>query len=114
MCIKVDTAGAPLPGVEFNLYNASTMEKVETVVSDKNGVFTLAALSMVTGSSEHGYCAWRDIRLHVGDDWTESQPIMCVNIPPDHCEFIKTDSSGVPLAGVKFSLENDGGRGMTP
>ncbi len=42
MCIKVDTAGAPLPGVEFNLYNASTMEKVETVVSDKNGVFTFS------------------------------------------------------------------------
>ena len=30
----------------------------------------------------------------------------------DHYEFIKTDSSGVPLAGVKFSLENDGGRGI--
>ena len=116
MCIKVDTAGAPLPGVEFNLYNASTMEKVETVVSDKNGVFTFSRFEygdwiIRETEAPAGYCRMEDIRLHVGDDWTESQPIMCVNIP-DHYEFIKTDSSGVPLAGVKFSLENDGGRGI--
>lgn len=116
MCIKVDTAGAPLPGVEFNLYNASTMEKVETVVSDKNGVFTFSRFEygdwiIRETEAPAGYCRMEDIRLHVGDDWTESQPIMCVNIP-DHYEFIKTDSSGIPLAGVKFSLENDGGRGI--
>ncbi len=114
MYIKVDTSGAPLPGVEFSLYNASTMEKVETVVSDKNGVFTFSRFDygdwiIRETAAPAGYCRMEDIRLHVGDDWTEPQPIMCVNIP-NHYEFIKTDSSGVPLAGVKFSLENDGGR----
>lgn len=38
MCIKADTSGRPIPGVEFSLYNAATMEKVETAVSDKDGV----------------------------------------------------------------------------
>ena len=38
MCIKADTSGKPIPGVEFSLYNAATMEKVETAVSDKDGV----------------------------------------------------------------------------
>lgn len=114
MYIKVDTSGAPLPGVEFSLYNASTMEKVETVVSDKNGVFTFSRFDygdwiIRETEAPAGYCRMEDIRLHVGDDWTEPQPIMCVNIP-NHYEFIKTDSSGVPLAGVKFSLENAGGR----
>lgn len=114
MYIKVDTSGAPLPGVEFSLYNASTMEKVETVVSDQNGVFTFSQFDygdwiIRETEAPAGYCRMEDIRLHVGDDWTEPQPIMCVNIP-DHYEFIKTDSSGVPLAGVKFSLENAGGR----
>ncbi len=114
MYIKVDTSGAPLPGVEFSLYNASTMEKVETVVSDKNGVFTFSRFDygdwiIRETAAPAGYCRMEDIRLHVGDDWTEPQPVMCVNIP-DHYEFIKTDSSGVPLSGVKFSLENDGGR----
>ena len=33
---------------------------------------------------------------------------MCVNIP-DHYEFLKTDSSGNPMAGVKFRLEDDKG-----
>ena len=46
-----------------------------------------------------------DIRIHVGDDWTEPAPLMCVNIP-NHYEFIKVDSSGTPLAGVKFRLED--------
>lgn len=114
MYIKVDTSGAPLPGVEFSLYNASTMEKVETVVSDKNGVFTFSRFDygdwiIRETEAPAGYCRMEDIRLHVGDDWTEPQPIMCVNIP-NHYEFIKTDSSGVPLAGVKFSLENAGGQ----
>lgn len=114
MYIKVDTSGAPLPGVEFSLYNASTMEKVETVASDKNGVFTFSRFDygdwiIRETAAPAGYCRMEDVRLHVGDDWTEPQPIMCVNIP-DHYEFIKTDSSGVPLAGVKFSLENAGGR----
>ena len=34
---------------------------------------------------------------------------MCVNIP-NHYEFIKTDNSGVPLAGAKFTVEDASGR----
>ena len=49
-----------------------------------------------------------DVLLHVDDQWTEPAPITCVNIP-NHYEFIKTDSSGNPLAGVKFRLEDETG-----
>src|SRR5699024_11140625 len=40
--IKVNTSGTPIPGVEFSLFKADTMEKVETAISDKNGVFTFS------------------------------------------------------------------------
>lgn len=50
-----------------------------------------------------------DIKLHVDDIWQMPAPVMCVNIP-DHYEFVKTDSSGMPLAGVKFSLEDENGK----
>ncbi len=114
MCIKVDTAGNPLPGIEFSLFNASTMEKTETAISDANGVFTFSRFDygdwiIRETAAPEGFCPMEEIRLHVGEEWIEPKPIMCVNIP-NHYEFIKTDSSGVPLAGVKFSLENDGGR----
>ena len=33
---------------------------------------------------------------------------MCVNIP-NHYEFIKTNSDGAPLAGIKFRLEDEAG-----
>ena len=52
-----------------------------------------------------GYCPMEDIRIHVSSDWKTPEPILCVNIP-NHYEFIKVDSSGVPLAGVKFRLED--------
>lgn len=114
MCIKVDTAGTPMPGIAFSLYNASTMEKVETAVSDADGVFTFSQFDfgdwiIRENSAPSGYCHMEDIRIHVGDDWTEPKPIMCVNIP-NHYEFIKTDSSGVPLAGAKFTVEDASGR----
>ena len=41
-CIKVDTAGTPMSGIAFSLYKASTMEKVETAVSNQDGVFTFS------------------------------------------------------------------------
>lgn len=114
--IKVDTSGTPIPGIAFVLYNASTLEKMETAVSDKNGVFTFSKFDygdwiIREDTAPEGYCRMEDIHLHVGDDWTEPQPIMCVNIP-NHYEFIKTDSSGVPLAGVKFTVEDASGRSI--
>ena len=39
------------------------------------------------------------------------KPILCVNIP-NHYEFRKTDSSGNPLAGVKFRLEDENGKDL--
>lgn len=109
-CIKVDTAGTPMSGIVFSLYNASTMEKVETAVSNQDGVFTFSQFDygdwiIREDAAPNGYCRMEDIRIHVGDDWTEPKPIMCVNIP-NHYEFIKTDSSGVPLAGAKFTVED--------
>ncbi len=113
-CIKVDTSGTPMPGIAFSLYNASTMEKVETAVSNQDGVFTFSQFDfgdwiIRENATPNGYCRMEDIRIHVGDDWTEPKPIMCVNIP-NHYAFIKTDSSGVPLAGAKFTVEDASGR----
>lgn len=113
-CIKVDTAGTPMSGIAFSLYKASTMEKVETAVSNQDGVFTFSQFDygdwiIREDAAPNGYCRTEDIRIHVGDDWTEPKPIMCVNIP-NHYEFIKTDSSGVPLAGAKFTVEDASGR----
>ena len=109
-CIKVDTSGTPMPGIPFSLYNADTMEKVETAVSDEDGVFSFTCFDygdwlIREDATPEGYCPMEDIRIHVGDDWTEPAPLMCVNIP-NHYEFIKVDSSGTPLAGVKFRLED--------
>ena len=114
MCIKSDPSGKPLPGVEFALYNASTMEKVETAISDANGVFTFRKFDygdwiIRETAAPEGYSRMEDVRFHVGDGWTVPKPILCVNIP-NHYEFIKTDSSGQPLAGVKFRLEDEHGK----
>lgn len=113
MCIKADPSGKPLPGVEFSLYNAATMELAETAVSDENGVFTFTKFDygdwiIRETAAPEGYSRMEDIRFHVGDGWTAPEPILCVNIP-DHYEFVKTDSSGNPLVGVKFRLEGEDG-----
>lgn len=109
-CIKVDTSGTPMPGIAFSLYNASTMEKVETAISDEDGVFTFSQFDygdwlIREDATLEGFCPMEDIHLHVGDDWTEPAPLLCVNIP-NHYEFLKVDNSGTPLAGVKFRLED--------
>ena len=114
--IKVNTSGTPIPGVEFSLFKADTMEKVETAISDKNGVFTFSQFDygdwiIRETAAPEGYCHMEDIRLHVGDDWTQPEPILCVNIP-DHYAFLKTDSSGVPLPGVKFTVEDASGKSI--
>ena len=114
--IKVNTSGTPIPGVEFSLFKADTMEKVETAISDKNGVFTFSQFDygdwiIRETAAPEGYCRMEDIRLHVGDDWTQPEPILCVNIP-DHYAFLKTDSSGVPLPGVKFTVEDASGNSI--
>ena len=114
MCIKADTSGKPIPGVEFSLYNAATMEKVETAVSDKDGVvifrnFDYGDWIIRENAAPEGYSKMEDIRFQVGTGWKEPKPILCVNIP-NHYEFKKTDSSGNPLAGVKFRLEDENGK----
>ena len=114
MCIKADTSGKPIAGVEFSLYNAATMEKVETAVSDKDGVvifrnFDYGEWIIRENAAPEGYSKMEDIRFQVHDGWKEPKPILCVNIP-NHYEFKKTDSSGNPLTGVKFRLEDENGK----
>lgn len=109
-CIKVDTSGTPMRGIPFNLYDADTMEKVETAVSDEDGVFCFTRFDygdwiIREEATPEGYCPMENIRIHVGSDWKTPEPILCVNIP-NHYEFLKVDSSGAPLAGVKFRLED--------
>ena len=116
MCIKADTSGKPIPGVEFSLYNAVTMEKVETAVSDKDGVvifrnFDYGDWIIRETAAPEGYSKMEDIHFQVNDGWKEPKPILCVNIP-NHYEFMKTDSSGTPLAGVKFRLEDENGKDL--
>ena len=113
MCIKTDPSGKPLPGVEFVLLNAQTMEVAETAISDKDGAFSFYGFDygdwiIREMAAPEGYSAMEDIRFHVGDDWTQPKPILCVNIP-NHYEFVKTDSEGKPLEGVKFRLEDEKG-----
>lgn len=116
MCIKADTSGKPIPGVEFSLYNAVTMEKVETAVSDKDGVvifrnFDYGDWIIRETAAPEGYSKMEDIRFQVNDGWKEPKPILCINVP-NHYEFMKTDSSGTPLAGVKFRLEDESGKDL--
>ena len=74
MCIKADTSGKPIPGVEFSLYNAATMEKVETAVSDKDGVvifrnFNYGEWIIRENAAPEGYSKMEDIRFQVHDGW---------------------------------------------
>ena len=113
LCIKTDTSGKPIAGVSFSLLNAETMEAVETTVSDDNGAFTFTRFDygdwiIREDAAPEGFCAMADLQLHIDDSWKDSEPILCVNIP-DHYEFKKTDSSGNPLKGVKFRLEDEAG-----
>ena len=111
--IKVDTSGQFLEGVEFSLINKATGETVETVKSDKQGVFTFTRFDygdwiIRETKVPDGYNQMNDMELHVGDDWTEPAPLTCVNIP-NHYEFLKTDNRGNPMPGVTFTLEDANG-----
>ena len=113
MCIKTDTSGKPIPGITFFLIDDTTQETVETAVSDENGVFFFRNFGygdwiIRESAAPEGYCRMEDIRIRVDDSWTGTEPVLCVNIP-DHYEFIKTDSSGAPLEGIKFRLEDEDG-----
>lgn len=111
--MKVDTSGKPMPGITFKLINAETGLAVEKTVSDENGCFVFTKFNygawiVREAFAPEGYSKMPDYTFSVTDDWTEPAPIMLVNIP-DHYEFIKTDTSGTPLAGVKFILEDADG-----
>ena len=113
MFLKVDTSGNPMAGITFKLINAETSVVVEQAVSDENGAFVFTKFDYGTwivreASAPDGYSKMADYTFTVDSDWTAPAPIMLVNIP-DHYEFKKTDSSGTPLAGVKFALEDADG-----
>ena len=86
---------------------------MEKAVCDENGAFTFTKFDYGTwivreAKTPEGYCRMPDYRFVVDDSWTEPAPIPLVNIP-NHYEFIKTDASGVPLAGVSFALLDEDG-----
>ena len=110
---KTDTSGKPMAGIEFELINAADAEIAETGVTDQNGCLTFTNFGygdwiIRETEAPEGYCRMQDIKVHVDGDWKAPELISCVNIP-NHYEFKKTDSSGNPLAGVKFVLENEDG-----
>ena len=114
VCKKVDTSGQPIAGVEFSLINAATGEVAETAVSDKNGVFYLTKFDfgdwiIRETAAPAGYVRMEDKLFHVGDDWKAPEPYVFTNIP-NHYEFMKVDTSGMPMAGVKFHLEDAQGK----
>ena len=114
---KTDTSGNAMAGIEFALLNANTAEIVETAVTDKDGFLTFTKFGygdwiIRETKVPEGYCKnVMDITIHVDDNWKAPEAIQCVNIP-NHYEFLKTDSSGNPLEGVKFRLEDEHGTNL--
>jgi len=113
---KTDTSGNPMAGIEFNLLNANTAEIVETATTDKDGRLTFTKFGygdwiIREAKVPEGYCSNQDIVIHVDDSWTAPELIKVVNIP-NHYEFLKTDSSGNPMKGVKFRLEDADGKDL--
>ena len=114
---KTDTSGKPMEGIEFVLMNAGTAEIVETLKTDKDGRLTFTKFGygdwiIRESKVPEGYCKnVLDITIHVDETWIAPELIKCVNIP-DHYEFLKTDSSGNPLEGVKFRLEDEHGTNL--
>ena len=112
--IKVETSGKYLEGVEFSLIDKATGKVVEVVTSDEKGVFTFTKFDygdwiVRETKAPEGYNIMEDVEFHVGDDWTEPAPVTCIDIP-NHYEFVKTDTSGRPLAGATFVLETKDGK----
>ena len=108
--VKVDTSGRFLAGVEFSLINADTGVVVETVTSNEKGEFILTRFDygnwiIRETKAPEGFLPMQDITLHVDESWTEPAVFTCVNVP-SHYQFVKTDSDGKPLSGVKFVLED--------
>ena len=113
---KTDTSGKPMEGIEFVLMNANTAEIVETLKTDKDGCLTFTKFGygdwiIRESKVPEGYCRLLDIVIHVDEKWKAPEMIKCVNIP-NHYEFLKTDSSGNPLSGVKFRLEDEKGTSL--
>ena len=111
--IKVETSGKYLEGVEFSLIDKATGEVVEVVKSDANGVFVFTKFDYGTWivretKAPEGYNVIEDMEFVVDDNWTEPEPVKCIDIP-NHYEFVKTDTAGNPLAGVRFALEDKAG-----
>ena len=111
--IKVDTSGKYLASVEFSLINASNGEVAEVMTSNEKGEFIFTKFDygfwlIRETKTPDGYCPMKDITFSVDASWVEPAPFTCINIP-NHYEFVKTDNEGNPMAGVKFTLEDQEG-----
>lgn len=111
--IKTDTAGNPLPGAEFCLINDKTGETVEIAIADENGKlcftqFGYGEWTVRETVTPDGFCTMEDIQININDNWTTPDEMKLINVP-NHYEFIKTDTSGNPLPGVQFRLEDADG-----
>ena len=111
--LKVDTAGAFLPDVEFSLINAATHQIVESVTSNEQGEFIFTKIdygNWIVRETKvpDGFNQMPDYTFTVDESWKEPAPITFVNIP-NYYAFVKTDNDGNPLAGVKFVLEDAAG-----
>lgn len=112
--IKTNTAGMPMPGITFCLIDTQTKKIVESAVSDENGVFSFTQFDYGTWKVREldtpaGYCPLQEYTFTVDDAWKNEGPILLVNIP-NHYEFKKTDSSGEPMKGVQFAVEDADGK----
>ncbi len=106
-----------MKGITFCLVNTKTKKIVETAVSDENGFFFFSQFDYGTWKVSEfdtpaGYYPMAEYTFTVDDDWKNEKPVLCVNIP-NHYEFKKTDSSGAPMKGVQFVLEDADGKVLT-
>lgn len=109
---KTDQDGNSLPGARFGLFNADDQE-IDAAISDAEGMvrFTLVPHGKYTIRETHapdGYLLNRGgISVSVTGNWTNSeQPIATVADQRKQVKFLKTDTSGSPMAGILFYLIN--------
>ena len=109
---KVDQDGQPLAGAEFTLCDEFG-ERVTTAVSDWNGIVRFSGIPYGNYTireiiAPKGYLLNREVvSFTIGKDFRNSEePIATVVNRLKRLKYIKVDTSGTYLPGVKFTLIN--------